>query len=470
MAQAAQRSLLQTVSLRKLLATAVLGTIALTLVFGASLSTLHAVEKVRTEMEAAIAVGARIARNAVDDVDERSKPRRRLELLVADFDGDRHLRAFFVNPDGSVAAASRLAVPEEPVPGWLIDFIGHEPIVVSVALPSAFHGYGGLALQTDARNEIGEVWADTMNLLAILAVFCALIVGLSLLALRWILDPLRVLSQGIADVGNRPGSARPLAESGPMELVAVCRGFNDMVVRLEAAEARSAALNDQLAHVQEEERAEIARDLHDEMAPLLFAMDVDTAAVTRACGEGNSDAALMRLELVRGSIDHLKRNVRDLLGILQPAALVDLGLAHAVGQLAQFWRKRHPGLVLTTEVPPYSLGATVDAVVYRVVQESLNNALRHGAPRRISVRVSDHDGDVVVEIDNDGGGLGPEAAPRSGYGIRGMTDRIAALGGSLSVRNSADGRGVMVRARIPGELAETLPGRALGAPHAVVLQ
>ena len=94
------------------------GTIALvllaTLVIGALLTYRHAIDKIDTEMRAAIAVGSRIAHNAVDDVEEVVNPRRRLELLAADFDGDRHLRAFLVEPGGTIPALLLARTPMCP--------------------------------------------------------------------------------------------------------------------------------------------------------------------------------------------------------------------------------------------------------------------------------------------------------------------------------------------------------------------
>ena len=138
------------------------GTITLvllgTLIVGALLTYRHALDKIETEMRAAIAVGSRIAHNAVDDVEEVVNPKRRLELLAADFDGDRHLRAFLVEPGGTIPAVSKLAPPDEPAPDWLLRLLASEPLTATVPLPSIFANHGAIRLETDARNEVSEVW------------------------------------------------------------------------------------------------------------------------------------------------------------------------------------------------------------------------------------------------------------------------------------------------------------------------
>ena len=127
-------------------------------------------------MQAAIAVGGRFAHNAVDDAEEPTNPQRRLRLLVADFDGDRHLRASLV-VDGKVVRTSELAKPESPAPAWFYRLLAGAPKVLNVELPPVFAGYGSVVLQTDANNEVAEVWSDIGLTLTVLTIFCALVLA-----------------------------------------------------------------------------------------------------------------------------------------------------------------------------------------------------------------------------------------------------------------------------------------------------
>ncbi len=99
--------------------------------------------------------------------------------------------------------------------------------------------------------------------------------------------------------------------------------------------------------------------------------------------------------------------------------------------------------------PEVSFGDAADATLYRLIQESLTNAIRHGRPRNISVSITPaDDGDVVLQVADDGVGL-DAPTERTGLGLAGMRERISALGGSLSVRNRDAGQGVCVSARLP---------------------
>jgi len=455
------------VSLRNRLLISIFLTLLLSLLAGAAFTYWHALEKIETEMQAAIAVGGRFAHNAVDDAEEPVNPQRRLNLLVADFDGDRHLRAFHV-VDGRVAKASELAKPESPAPGWFFNLLAGPPKVLNVALPPAFDNYGNIILQTDANNEVAEVWSDIGLTLSVLTIFCALVLAFVYWTLSSAIRPLQNLTAAFTRVGDRDYRER-LSERGPLELARVNQGFNQMVERLQRTEQQNERLQEQLATVQDEERAELARNLHDEIGPLLFAADVDAAAIEQLSGSGKQEQIPERVGIIREAISQMQRHVRDILGRLRPAVLLDVGLAHAIDNLVSFWRAHRPNLKFRVDVPEEGFGETLDATVYRIVQESVSNAVRHGSASTIEVAVkSDADGWVGIRIVDDGGGLKSNGRP-GGVGIIGMQERVATLGGKLEVKDRPDGRGVIVSARIPlraGKSAE----RAKERPQEIGLQ
>jgi two-component system sensor histidine kinase UhpB len=157
-----------------------------------------------------------------------------------------------------------------------------------------------------------------------------------------------------------------------------------------------------------------------------------------------------------------------------------VGLAHAIDNLVSFWTTHRPGLVFDVHVPEEGFGEPVDGTIYRVVQESVSNAVRHGTPAKIDIVVeAGADRAIVIRVTDDGGGLKANGRPGSpgvgqgagqggGYGIIGMSERVASLGGTLEVKNRPDGRGVVVEARLPA-LAAARADRA-EAPQEIVLQ
>jgi two-component system sensor histidine kinase UhpB len=257
-------------------------------------------------------------------------------------------------------------------------------------------------------------------------------------------------------------SIQPIAETGPPEIVALARGFNAMIDRLALAETRNRRLHDQLSTIQEEERAEIARDLHDEIGPYLFAMGVDAAAIQKTAEARGQSEIVGQIGSVREGVAHVQQQVKAILARLRSGNLVEFGLKQALENLTSFWQSRHGEVAISVTMTGMegAFGEAFEGAIYRVVQESLNNAMRHGRPRRVTISIdasSRHE--VLVEVADDGSGFKRSLESR-GLGVRGMIERVTALGGDLDIQERKNGQGVVVTARLPyprdagnGELA-----------------
>ncbi len=418
-----------------------------TLIFGSVLIYLNAITKVDTEMQAALAVGVRTVQNATDDAEEAVNPLRQLELLVEDFNGNRHVRAFLMGGEGAAIDRSVLLMPENPAPEWFNALLAREPKFVHIFLPPPFARYGSIILTTDSHNEIDEVWSEFLVTLAILAFFCTLVLVLIYITLEPPLRLLRNMSTAFKRVGSGDYSPR-IAEIGARELADLARCFNEMVTRLSAIERQNFKLGAQLATVQEEERADLARDLHDEIGPLLFALNIDVSTLQSQDWSSARERITRQLDAMSSAVSSIQQHVRSMLGKLRPAVLLDLGLTHAVDNLICFWGKRHD-VRITANLERQGFGEKLDATIYRVLQEALNNALRHGNPSSIEIEArEDGHGFVLVEVRDDGSGLAAYGTD-FGFGLKGMKERVESLGGTLVVSNRVGHGGVFVRARLP---------------------
>jgi two-component system sensor histidine kinase UhpB len=424
------------------------------LVCGGALVYWHAVNKVDTEMSAALAVGDQTVRNAVSDIERAAPPSQDVASLVKSLDGDRHLRATLMAPHGAVLSRSTPLQSDDPAPEWFYRMLVHEPGVSRVPVRIGPDRFGVILLETDSRNEIGEAWSDAVLTLTILVLFCFL----SALLVYWVvgrsLKPLNAIVQAFQRVGS--GDYAPQApEGGPRELAQLSRGFNQMVTRLAQMSQRKDRLEEQLVEVQEEERAELARDLHDEIGPLLFAVSVDLVALREHDALRGDSQLRARLAATDEAVSRMQQHVRSILGRLRPPTVADLGLRHSVEGLTTFWRTRYPAVSFHIDIPEEGFSAEIGSGIYRIVQESVSNALRHGHPSRIELSVVRESAEsVVVEVCDDGIGLQPDGM-QGGLGLTGMRERVNELGGELDVSTGAGGRGVRVRARLPAASEET---------------
>lgn len=434
-------------SIRFLLLRTIALVLAGSLLVGALLTYWHAQEKIATEMRAALAVGSRIAHNAVDDAEEIVNPERRLQLLVADFHGDRHLQAYVVKPDGTRGDRSQLSPPDEPPPAWLEQLIAFKPLRFKVPLPPSFHQLGDLFLETDSRNETAEVWDDIKNFLTILAVFCVTGAIATLFILRQSFRPLNEMAQAFDRIGSGDYEPR-MALSGAHEFIEVSRGFNEMASRLSEMEQRNVRLRHQLETVQEEERAELARNLHDDVSPLLFCVDVDARAIREISDSSKTTTIKSHAEAIQTSVAALKKSVKDILSDLRPAQYHALGLRDSIEDMVSFWQSRPEAVAFELDVPMDGWGGRVDDALLAIVRECVSNALKHGQPTRVRIAIREVSEQIVFEVENDGNSL-PSGSESRGFGIRGMIERATKLGGSLEIVPGAHGRGVKVRGQIP---------------------
>lgn len=413
---------------------------------GLLLTYWHANKKVAVEMHAALITAQGFVNDALEPLPKATEPSRSLQRIVSSFDGNRHMRAFWIGPAGQQVTESHLAPPDAHAPGWFFSIFGGEPLTADISLPRKMSDLGFIRLSTDSQSEVGEVWEDLSLKMLIVLIFTALVLALVNSALAHALRPLTNLSAALGRVGDGDYTAQVPVE-GPPEFSRIYRSFNAMTSRLLDVETQNARLNEQLAKVQEEERADIARDLHDEFGPFLFSIDVDARSIQNKSRNSQLPAIGLNADTIRASVAHLQKHLRSILGRLRPSALLDLGLKHALEHLIEFWRARRPDVQISITTSQTSYSEQIDNICFRIVQEALNNAMKHGAPDSIDIAIMTRAGDVTVTIVDNGGGL--HSAPAHGFGLSGMRERIRAAGGSLETGNRRDGLGFALEARLP---------------------
>lgn len=433
--------------------------LALTLVFILLLTYWQSATKVETEVGSALAIAEKTVRKVIQEIAHDDDPRLQLVRLVRVFDGNRHVKVTFVEPEPDGQRISSFVAPVEELPHWFYSLMAGVPEVVRVELPGDLARFGSLELKADQRSEVAEVWQDFLLRLAILSVFCALVATLVYITVGRALAPLPTLSAAFERLGGGDYDVR-VAENGPTELVRLCAGFNEMADRLGHMETANQRLNDQLATVQEEERADLARDLHDEVSPFLFSVEVDASTIRQMSQAPDRNVVAERADAIRVAVAHMNKHVRSILGRLRPSVHLEFGLANAIETLVASWKLRDPNVTFNVDVA-YLGGQKEDAVIHGIVREAISNAFKHARPTRIDVAVtSEGAGDVRVVVRDDGGGLTPGSAA-GGFGLIAMRERVAALGGTLEIKNSETPAGVTVDVRLPiGETYAAFDGSA----------
>jgi signal transduction histidine kinase len=212
-----------------------------------------------------------------------------------------------------------------------------------------------------------------------------------------------------------------------------------------------------VTQAQEEERRRIARELHDGVAQSIGSVLLELRVLEERVVD---ESAKQPLRTLRGNMKRILNDVGRLARQLRPSALEELGLAAALDQYAQEMQRVH-GLdmqvVIHGPASESRLPPAIEITLYRIVQEAVANAARHGNATDASVVIERAHDRVRLVVEDTGAGFDLEKAQRSGgLGLRGMRERAELLGGSLSIE-TAPGKGTSIRVEVPLETADLEP-------------
>ena len=341
-------------------------------------------------------------------------------------------------------------------PAWFSRLLA--PQASKVTLPLR----GGLLLVIEAQpsRAVLDAWDDIVRLSAFGAAMFIVINVLAFWSVARALKPFPIIAEALdriqqgslshrlpplpGDEASTIGIAFNRMAQAVEDKVHAERQARDAEAKLEERREMS-SLADQRV---EEERRLIAHELHDEFGQSVTAIrSLALAIAAQTDGRDNSTAGIARL--ISDEAARLYDAMHGLIPRLAPLTLDTVGLAASLEDLARDWQRRHPAVALTLRhrLPP-DLGPSITLAIYRVVQEGVINALRHAQAKRVDVEVHGDAQHVVVSVTDDGIGLPQDWSRPGHFGLRGLTDRVKQLGGSVEIGNNPDG-GARVTADIP---------------------
>ena len=212
---------------------------------------------------------------------------------------------------------------------------------------------------------------------------------------------------------------------------------------------RTDELTELARHMQsarEDERARLARELHDELGALLTSAKLDAARLKRGLGEMAPEIA-ERLRHLNATIDQGIALKRDIIENLRPSSLSNLGLVAALEIQAREFAKR-ADLAVNTELQEVSLSDGAQITAYRLVQESLTNVAKYADASQVTVTLQPKGEEAYLAVQDDGRGFDVRQVARETHGLRGMRFRVEAAGGRMAIE-SAPGQGTTIRAWLP---------------------
>ena len=332
-----------------------------------------------------------------------------------------------------VAAPGQAKGAQPPGPGKLFGMLYLE-------VPASAPGIGGFSVSP------GLIRTG----LAVLVVAVPAGLAFGLLSTRRLTRRLKRLGALTLEVADGEFERR-VPVSGHDEVSQLEENFNRMAGQLQASLDARRQLAE--ANARHQERARIARELHDSISQELFSLSVLAGGLRRALPPGSG--VLTEVETMERTAEDTMREMQSLLLALRPVALEEVGLASAIEGICRAYTER-AGVEVRAELEPVELSPALEHAILRVTQEALANAVRHADADRITVRLRAGEDLAVLEITDNGRGFDVAARQESavGLGLDAMRDRVTEHGGRLSI-DTAPGTGTLVRACFPRAPLET---------------
>jgi two-component system sensor histidine kinase UhpB len=425
---------------------------------------LEAGPRVRAEDQSVIRLAREFIGTLIVSLNETADPQARLDQTIRDLNRLRHVS---ITKQGDIvgagpAAPDRAADDDDDddashAPAWFVALI--HPEQTSVSVPVSIRGKSGsLVITSHPNDEISEIWDGIVTQLQVGSAIATALFLITMAVVKRALAPLQSLSDAMKSIEAGRYGTRVKPDGSP-ELAAICGKLNHLAATLEEAVEERRRLAEHAVSVQDAERKEIARELHDEFGPYLFALRAHASSLMRIADapEPNPESLQKHGGAILEQLNALQQFNRRVLERLRPVGLAELGLFEAIGALVRLWQQAHPDVAIKTSISRSlgEAGETADLTIYRTVQEALTNVFRHAGATSVSVTVKPteapsgpargNQGCALVQVLDNGRGLKPDH--KLGLGLTGMRERIVALGGTLTVASSDTG--VLIEAIVP---------------------
>jgi len=360
----------------------------------------------------------------------------------------RHLTIQLKQPSGKMVniTANPLSKTQQNIPPrWFINLVESNYPKAEYQITTFDESIMTLIIQANPMDEITEVWEETIAffgsiLLLVLLTFLSvhLVFDKTLQAIQSIVEHLKGIEKGEYH--------KKLADFSTDEYDSIAKAINHMTDVLDSTQKQNQALTQHSLEIQEEERQHLSQELHDEFGQSLTAIKV--MAVTAA--HEKSDTKKITASIIE-ICDHLMTVLRSMMKQLHPLILTELGLKATLEDLLEHWQSRAPSTAFKLQVDDAvdNMDRTIVIQVFRVIQESLTNIMRHACASQVTINLHINNEtqtfDLLISDNGQGCDLNKVS---SGFGLQGMAERIKLLGGAFELQSQPN-QGMQIKAKIP---------------------
>ena len=446
----------------------------LALLVAVAISIFNTRTATRVEIEASLEVAQRFVEATIKDLAMQGRVDQLGEQLPLQLKHLRHVRIYLMDSTGQLRVVSPPMQSRRPsAPRWFARLVRPQLLGRAVRV-AAIDGVAPVVIVGEPADEIAEAWQGFYSFAFVWLVLDLVILAVLYVVLGRVLDPLQSLSRGMLRLEDGAYATR-LQTPKVKELALITHRFNTLAQALDVARDENSGLYRQLISVQEEERRELANELHDEAGPCLFGITANASSIQTIADrltDPRTTEITNRVGEILGIVERLKLMNRALLKRLRPGSHGRVGLSELIDELIAGFERRHPGthILYSSGRLAKSYGELIDLTVYRSTQEGITNAIRHGGARSLTIDLVEESGHrhngakreaavLRLTISDDGKGIDP-LTPK-GFGLTTMIERVKSLGGTCVIDSPPD-RGTTIRIEIPVQREKRERTRALG--------
>jgi two-component system sensor histidine kinase UhpB len=412
--------------------------IAATLLFGIFALQIFSPDQFENESEDAAALVRTVTNGLNAALAVTANPQQALDAFADGIGTGDAIR--YRKPDAS-PEKPKIRLTTDGVPAWFVSLLRIPNLATAHPITIGQQRAGDILFVPDLTPDLVEKWLGFLAIVLSGSVLLVLAAISAYLTTTMALRPLEQLGAGLARMQQGDyDSAIPLL--GPPEIRQSCEEANQLARKLKRLAQDNRSMLRKIVSLEDDERRELANELHDELGPLLFAIRANAIALSGSSVD--PEAPAHRLIEAAEAVQHASRRILE---GLSPLYLEELGLERSIQTLLQNAHTSLPTVTTSAELDPRldSLDHLLSQTIYRVIQEAVTNVIKHAQATTLSVVAAMRDQAVTIEVSDDGIGFPDNVS--LGRGLTGMSDRSRALDGKLDLLR--EGGRTMVRCWLP---------------------
>ena len=399
---------------------------------------------VRHEVESTAHLALQLIQIAIASASLEADEDKHLQILerLSELDETRHLHIDIRNPADTLTPAEEFSVLQNiNAPNWFVKLVQPPPTEIRRWLYDPAIPPTGIIIRADPTDEIDENWTEVRSVLILLLVFIILANILVYISIGKYLAPIDTILTGLSDI-EKGNYQLQLPHFRLPELDRISQQFNHMAKVLLESKARNQLLTQRSLEIQEEERRHLAQELHDELGQTIAAIKAVAVAILNNQNPGKEHIESSVKTIVQYS-DHIYQVAKNMMHRLRPSVLDEFGLIKALQNMIDDWNSLQDDMFchFTFSDIPSDLSESLKISLFRIIQESLTNALKHSSASKVSISINKTNFNgakqINLKIQDDGVGLDKEQI-MPGLGLPGMKERVEMNGGKFELTSEVN--------------------------------